>query len=62
MEWLLQNWIWILVGVAFVALHMFGHGGHGGHGGHRGDRSDGRSTDHGSAERRDADASSAHRH
>ncbi|MCL4673931.1 MAG: DUF2933 domain-containing protein [Sphingomonadaceae bacterium] len=62
MEWFLQNWFWILVGVAFVALHLFGHGGHGGHGGHRGDRSGGRSTDHRAAERREADASSAHRH
>ena len=32
MEWLTQNWIWVLVGAAFIALHMFGHGGHGGHG------------------------------
>jgi hypothetical protein len=34
MTWLTQNWIWILFGVAFVAMHMFGHGGHGGHRGH----------------------------
>ena len=33
MEWLSQNWVFLLVAVAFVALHMFGHGGHGGHGG-----------------------------
>jgi len=32
MEWLAQNWYWVLIGIAFVALHMFGHGGHGGHG------------------------------
>lgn len=32
MAWLSQNWIWILAGLAFVALHLFGHGGHGGHG------------------------------
>jgi len=31
MEWLTQNWYWILIGIAFVALHLFGHGGHGGH-------------------------------
>lgn len=36
MEWLAENWIWVLIGVAFVALHLFGHGGHGGHGGHSG--------------------------
>lgn len=33
MAWLSQNWIWILAGLAFVALHLFGHRGHGGHGG-----------------------------
>ena len=29
MGWLAQNWLWILVAVAFVAMHMFGHGDHG---------------------------------
>lgn len=39
MAWLSQNWIWILAGLAFVALHLFGHGGHRGHGSHgRNDR------------------------
>jgi len=33
MEWLAQNWFWVVVLVAFFALHLFGHGGHGGHGG-----------------------------
>ena len=33
MEWLLENWFWVLIGVLFVAMHLFGHGGHGGHGG-----------------------------
>ena len=33
MEWFVTNWFWLLVGIAFVALHLFGHGGHGGHGG-----------------------------
>lgn len=32
-EWLSANWLWILIAVAFLALHLFGHGGHGGHGG-----------------------------
>ncbi len=32
MDWLAQNWIWVLFAVAFVAMHLFGHGGHGGHG------------------------------
>jgi hypothetical protein len=49
----------VLIGVAFVAMHMFGHGGHGGHGG--GGRSGGKSSRE-SAEQRDLDAPSAHRH
>ena len=32
MEWFSQNWVWVLFSVAFIAMHMFGHGGHGGHG------------------------------
>ena len=32
MQWVLDNWIWILFGVGMIAMHMFGHGGHGGHG------------------------------
>jgi hypothetical protein len=34
MTWLAQNWIWVLFAVAFVVMHLFGHGGHGGHGSH----------------------------
>jgi hypothetical protein len=34
MAWLGNNWIWILVGVAFIAFHLFGHRMHGGHGTH----------------------------
>ena len=33
MQWLSQNWIWVLVLAAFIGMHMFGHGGHGGCGG-----------------------------
>lgn len=44
MQWLVTNWFWMLVGIAFVAMHVFGHGGHGGHGGsdrpRRGDAAD----------------------
>lgn len=29
MQWMLDNWVWILLGVGMVAMHMFGHGGHG---------------------------------
>ena len=31
MEWLSQNWVWVLFAVAMIVMHM-GHGGHGGHG------------------------------
>ncbi|MEC5325581.1 DUF2933 domain-containing protein [Aurantimonas sp. A3-2-R12] len=31
MQWVLDNWIWIALGVGMIAMHMFGHGGHGGH-------------------------------
>ena len=34
MEWLAENWLWIIFAIAFVAMHMFGHGGHGAHGNH----------------------------
>jgi hypothetical protein len=33
MQWLVTNWFWVLFGIAFVGMHMFGHGGHGGHAG-----------------------------
>lgn len=36
MEWLGQNWVWVLFIIGFVAMHLFGHGGHGGHSGHGG--------------------------
>mgnify|MGYP001282073031 CR=1 FL=1 len=36
MEWLAQNWFWVVIGVLFVGMHLFGHGGHGGGGGHSG--------------------------
>lgn len=36
MEWLAENWIWVIVAVAFFGVHMLGHGSHGGHGGHGG--------------------------
>ena len=37
MTWLSQNGFFVLLLVAFVAMHLFGHGsgGHGGHGGRR---------------------------
>lgn len=36
MEWLLENWFFILVAVLCIGMHFFGHGSHGGHGGHGG--------------------------
>lgn len=33
MAWLTANWFWVLIFIAFISMHMFGHGGHGGHGG-----------------------------
>lgn len=36
MEWLAQNWIWVVIFVLFISMHLFGHrrrGGGGGHGG-----------------------------
>ncbi len=41
MTWFVENWFWILTFIAFVAMHMFGHGGHGGHGGGGRRRSEG---------------------
>jgi len=40
MEWITQNWFWILIAIFFVSMHL-GHGGHGGGcggGGHEGHR------------------------
>lgn len=34
MEWLAENWFWVLVSVVFIGMHLFGHGGHGSHGKH----------------------------
>lgn len=30
MEWFSENWVWVVVAIAMVAMHLFGHGGHGG--------------------------------
>ena len=38
MEWLSQNWVWVLFFAGMIAMHLFGHGGHGGGGG--GDHND----------------------
>ena len=36
MEWLQENWFWVVVFVAFFAMHLFGHCGREDHGGHGG--------------------------
>lgn len=36
MEWLAQNWVWVVIFVLFIGMHLFGHGGHGGRGSHGG--------------------------
>jgi len=42
MEWLQANWVWLLLILAFIGMHMgHGHGGHGGHGGSGGAGGDG---------------------
>lgn len=33
MDWLAQNWFWLVIFVLFIGMHLVGHGGHGGHGG-----------------------------
>ncbi|NOT09160.1 MAG: DUF2933 domain-containing protein [Gemmatimonadales bacterium] len=40
MNWLRENWFWIVVGVFFLWSHGKMHGGHGGHSGHGGPRKD----------------------
>lgn len=62
MDWLSENWLWILIGVVFIAMHLFGHGGHGGHGRHGGSERDIGPSRHDPAKRPGANAPTAHRH
>ncbi|MEW5917692.1 MAG: DUF2933 domain-containing protein [Gemmatimonadota bacterium] len=70
MEWLSQNGFFVLLALAFIAIHLFGHGGHGGHGRSRsaGNRDDTEGVhDHGNSPRRaapsqDTEPSGRHRH
>lgn len=55
MTWLAENWIWVLFGLAFIAMHLFGHGCHGRHGGHR----SGGDADKTTAKQRQADSADA---
>lgn len=36
MDWLRENWFWLVVVVLFLWMHGKMHGGHGGHGGRGG--------------------------
>ncbi len=36
MEWITDNWIWLLLGGGMVGMHLFGHGRHKGQGGAHG--------------------------
>ena len=40
MDWIRENWIWIVIGGLFIWMHTRMHGGHG-HGGHGGARGGG---------------------
>ena len=48
MEWLSQNWVWVLFFAGFIAMHLFGHGGHGG--GHDGAKPESKDTGQHSSE------------
>jgi hypothetical protein len=61
MEWISQNWVWVLFFAGFIAMHMFGHGGHGRHGGHGGDQSDPKPASKGSVQRT-SEQGSGHQH
>jgi hypothetical protein len=56
MQWVSDNWVWILIAIAFVAMHLFGHGGHGGHG------EDAQRADRAPPVRRDDDRAGGHHH
>jgi|Deesub1362A_J573_1020465.scaffolds.fasta_scaffold56323_2 hypothetical protein len=45
MQWIIDNWLTVVLIVGMLAMHMFGHG-HGGHGGHGRRRKDEGETDH----------------
>lgn len=38
MQWIIDNWLTLVLVGGMLAMHLFGHGhgGHGGHGGHSG--------------------------
>lgn len=58
MAWISENWFWLLLGVGFIAMHMFGHGGHENHG----DDSDEEKSAHKSGKQRTSKQGSGHQH
>ncbi len=64
MEWIVENWFWILLGLAFIAMHLFGHGGHGSHSGHGGHDSHGGQEDNRNEKepQKRSDVGSGHQH
>ena len=58
MDWLLQNWFWVLIAIIFVGVHLVGHGGHGGHGHGKADEGD----DPHHASDKDEETSQSHAH
>jgi len=61
MDWVSANWFWILIAIAFVAMHMFGHGGHGSHG-HRDHNRDKPRSNRDPSEKREEEKTGSHRH
>ena len=61
MDWLLQNWFWVLIAIIFVGVHLVGHGGHGGHGGHRHGKADEGDVPHRASDK-DEETSQSHAH
>jgi hypothetical protein len=62
MTWFLENWFWMLVVVAFVGMHLVGHGGHGGHAGHGSDPTQRKGPLDKNKGRRDETSSGGHQH
>lgn len=64
MEWIAENWFWLIIGVLFIVMHVFGHGGHVSHGGHSGHGEHGGQEDNGDEKRsrKHSGTSSGHHH
>lgn len=58
MDWLVENGFWVLIGIVFIAMHLFGHGGHGAHGGHNNNSA----TDRDATGADPGDSKAGHRH